>query len=254
MKDIILCDRGNYKEIALICKQYNLSVSVDTFSETDIFDVYSKEVNRTLKNYSDVNIVYMHGPYRDLCLESKDKLIQSVTMNRFEYAYRISRLLKCSDIIFHHGYIPGTSLPSMWVKRVKLFFHEFLSDKDDNITFYIENQFEHIPDLIAEVISEVNDSRLKMCLDVGHANCNSKTSVTNWIEQLNDNIGFVHLNNNNGLLDQHLDFLSGSIDFNEVCSALEKYVPSCIWAIETNNVNNTEKSIQWLIENQYIKK
>ena len=86
MKDIILCDRSNYKETSLLCKQYGVSVNIDTFSETDVYDVYLEEVNRNLMSYGDVKIVSIHGPYRDLCLGSKDKLIQSATMARFEYA------------------------------------------------------------------------------------------------------------------------------------------------------------------------
>ena len=254
MKDIILCDRSNYKATSLLCKQYGVSVNIDTFSETDIYDVSLEEVNRNLMSYRDVKIVSIHGPYRDLCLGSKDKLIQSATMARFEYAYKISTLLNCPNLILHHGYIPGTSSPSNWVKRAKIFFNEFLSDKDNSISIHIENQFEHTPVLISEVVSAVNDSRLKICLDVGHANCNSKTSVLNWIEQLNDKISFAHLHNNNGLTDQHLNFTSGTIDFKEICFTLEKYSPDCIWGIETNSLDDTDRSIQWLIDNHYLQK
>lgn len=252
MKDIILCDRSNYIEISALCKQYGVSVNIDTFSDTDVYDFFHEEVNRNLTSYHDVKIVSIHGPYKDLCLGSKDKLIREATMARFEYAYKITTLLSCPNIILHHGYIPGTSLPSNWVKRAKIFFNEFLSDKDNSISIHIENQFEDTPVLISEVVSAVDDNRLKICLDVGHANCNSKTPVLNWIEQLNDKISFVHLHNNDGLVDQHLDLTSGTIDFKEICFALEKYAPNCIWAIETNNLDDTEKSIQWLIDNHYL--
>lgn len=252
MKEIVLCDRSNCKGISLLCKQYGVSVNIDTFSETDLYDVYLEEISRNLTSYRDVKIVSIHGPYRDLCLGSKDTFIKSATMARFEYAYKIATLLNCPNIILHHGYIPGTSSPSNWVKRAKLFFEEFLSDKDNSISIHIENQFEDTPILISEVVSAVSDNRLNICLDIGHANLNSKIPILNWIEQLNDKISFVHLHNNNGLTDQHLDFTSGTIDFKEICFALEKYVPNCIWAIETNSLDDAKKSIQWLIDNHYL--
>ncbi len=252
MKEILICDRSNNKEAYSLCKKYGLSVNVDRFSETDIYEDYLEEVEKNLIHYSDVEIVSLHGPYKDLCLGSKDKLIKLATLSRFESAYKISRSMNCPNIIFHHGYIPGTSTPSYWVKRAELFFNEFLKDKADTISIYIENQFEHTPDIISEVVSAVNDKRLKICLDVGHAHCNSKVSVLKWIEQLNHKIGFVHLHNNDGLTDQHLDFTKGTLNFNEICMALEKYAPDCTWAIETNRLEDTEKSIQWLIDHQYL--
>ncbi|NLY45471.1 MAG: sugar phosphate isomerase/epimerase [Tissierella sp.] len=252
MKEIVVCDRANHKEVSLLCKKYGVSVNIDTFSNTETYDIYPEEVNKNLSRYLEVKIASIHGPYKDLCLGSSDKLIKSATMARFEYTYQISRLLGCPNIILHHGYIPGTSYPSSWVKRAKSFFYEFLYNKNHNINIHIENQFERTPDLLSEVVYTVNDSRLKICLDVGHANCNSKTSVIDWIEQLNDKISFVHLHNNNGLTDQHLDFTNGTINFKEICFALEKHAPNCIWGIETNNLDDTEKSIQWLIDNHYL--
>jgi sugar phosphate isomerase/epimerase len=34
-----------------------------------------------------------------------------------------------------------------------------------------------------------------MCLDVGHANVFSNKKITEWIEKMNEKIGFVHLHN-----------------------------------------------------------
>lgn len=111
---------------------------------------------------------------------------------------------------------------------------------------------EHTPDLISEVVSIVKDSRLSICLYVGHAHCNSKTSVLDWIKKLNKKIGFVHLHNNFGQQDEHLGFEKGTIDFLEIWSALEEYAPNSIWGIETN-MNDMESSIIWLIENNFLK-
>lgn len=138
MKEIVLCDGSKPEKISILCKKNGISVNIDAFSDTDIYDVYCEEVNKNLMVYHDINIVSMHGPYKDLCLGSKDKLIRSATMERFENAYNISKLLKCPNIIFHHGYIPGTSIPSNWIKRAALFFEEFLRGKDESITIHLE--------------------------------------------------------------------------------------------------------------------
>ena len=89
-----------------------------------------------------------------------------------------------------------------------------------------------------------------MCLDIGHANIYSKIDVTDWIEKVNKNIGFVHLHNNFGENDDHNGLNNGNINMNEVCEALEQYSPNAIWEIETEE---WKESIKWLLENGYIK-
>ena len=78
-----------------------------------------------------------------------------------------------------------------------------------------------------------------------------RDNVVDWIKQLNKKIGFVHLHNNYGERDEHLGFVKGTIDFFEICSALEEYAPSAIWGIETN-VSDMDESIKWLIQNHYL--
>jgi sugar phosphate isomerase/epimerase len=252
MKEVILCDSGRYLEASELCKKYNLSVSVDAFCDPELFEVNPEEIKMQLGVYGDTKICSMHGPYTDLCLGSKDKLIKAATMNRFEYAYQISRKLNCKHIILHHGYVPATSYPPNWVQRAKIFFEEFLHDKSFNTEFHIENQLEHTPDLISEVVSTVNDKRLNICLDVGHANCNSKTPVLEWIKRLSTQIGYVHLHNNNGQNDEHLGFIKGNMNFWDICRALDEYVPDSIWGIEANSLGDAEDSIIWLIDNGFL--
>ena len=252
MKKIIICDNGRLKEAAALCKKYAVGVNADSFSDPEYLAAHPGAVEAHLENYAGIEICAMHGPYRDLCLGSRDRLIKAATMSRFEFAYEISKKLCCENIILHHGYIPATSYPPSWVKRAKAFFDEFLQDKNFETRLYIENQLEHTPDLISEVISAVDDSRLRICLDVGHANCNSKTPVTEWIKQLNGQIGFVHLHSNNGCEDQHLGFSKGNMNMLEICGALEKYAPNAIWGLEANTMDDVEESLGWLITNNFF--
>jgi sugar phosphate isomerase/epimerase len=186
-----------------------------------------------------------------LCFGSYDRLIKEATRNRFEYSYGISQKLGCKHIILHHGYVPGTSYPPNWIKRGKIFWDDFLRDKSDDTFFHIENMLEFTPDLIMEMVSTVSDARLDVCLDVGHAHCNSKTPVCEWIKKLNKQIGFVHLHNNYGQKDEHLGFKKGTIDFLDICHALEEYAPDSIWGIETN-INDMEDSILWLKKENFL--
>lgn len=253
MKNFIICDRANCELTSRLGQEYGFSVNTDVFSEPSVCARPQESIRRVLLAYQNIELVSMHGPYKDLCMGSKDDLIKSATMQRFQSAYEIAKKINCSNIILHHGYIPGTSIPKYWVERTKIFWKEFLEDKDNSVCYYLENQFEHSPELLLEVVNAVDDHRLGICLDVGHANCNSKTPVMEWILQCNRKINFVHLHNNNGRQDQHLGLENGTLDFEQICNALEKYAPNAVWALEVNKLEDMERSVRWLIDNKFLK-
>jgi len=93
----------------------------------------------------------------------------------------------------------------------------------------------------------VNDPRLKVCLDIGHAHANSVMPVEQWIETLGDKIAYYHLHNNNGKKnipghndDEHLGLNHGTINIASVLEKAEQYSPNAIW--------NLESSIQYHLE------
>ena len=250
MKRIVISDGGNLHETSKICKKYNLGVTVASFAEPDNFENVTNIINDILKAYNNVDIISIHGPMHDLNFGSKDCLIREVTAKRYNLAYDVSKLLKCKNIIVHNGYVPGTSFPANWAKRAKAFWDSFLLDKDNDIIFFIENLLEHDPEIIIDVINSVNNNCLKMCFDIGHANVFSKIKIIDWIKEVNKNIGYVHMHNNYGEKDEHNGLNNGNINIKEICEALEQYCPDAIWDLETGEY---EKSIEWLIDNKYIK-
>ena len=89
-------------------------------------------------------------------------------------------------------------------------------------------------------IDSVNDARLKVCLDIGHAHANSNMSVEDWITSLGERIGYLHLHNNHGKVqgrpsymnDEHLGLADGTMDIVNILNLLEKNCPEAIWNIE----------------------
>jgi sugar phosphate isomerase/epimerase len=249
MKRIVLCDHGDIKKTSKLCKENNLGVNVDGFCMPDSYEKDATAINEIIEAYKDIGIYSIHGPFCDLCFGSSDKLIQKTTAERFEYGYKILCALQCKNIILHNGYVPGTSFPQEWIKRGKIFWEDFLRNKDTETNFFIENYLEEKPEIITDLINTVNVNNLKICLDIGHLNIHSKIEITKWIENANENIGFVHLHNNYGENDDHHGLNNGKINMKEICGALEQYCPNAVWAIETVEL---ESSIEWLRKNGYI--
>ena len=95
------------------------------------------------------------------------------------------------------------------------------------------------------------DNRLTTCLDIGHVNANSSRSLADWISGMGDRIRYVHLHNNDGILDDHWRLDRGKIDISQVLDLLQKHSPRAIWTVETYP-GDLEPSLQWLKERGYL--
>jgi len=251
MKRIVLRNNVDFKEISVLHQKYNIGVNIENFNNPYYLEDNPNAINEILEVYKDIGIYSLHAPFMDLCFGSIDKLIREITEKRFEYAYEISCNLLCKNIIVHNGYNPKTLYcPKGWVERGKIFWENFLLNKNKDTIFYLENTFENEPEIIIDLIDNINKNNLQMCLDVGHANIYSNIEITSWIKKANKNIGFVHLHNNFGEKDDHNGLNNGNINMNEVCMALEQYSPNAIWEIETEE---WKESIEWFLKNEYIR-
>lgn len=258
MKDIRLCDSAVLDVTSKLCIENNLGIELqafhDPYCDKDKLILEYKNILPNIKNSRS-----LHAPFWELNLGTKMKGVRQETMNMFNYAYSIAKELGCTEIVVHNGYIPGTSRISGWVNRSGEFWKEFFSDKDDSIVVCLENQFEEDSEIMMFEVDLVNDPRLKICLDIGHAHCNSKMSVEDWIKTLGDRIHYYHLHNNHGKQDikghnndEHLGLENGTIDIENVFKIAEEYTPNAIWNIETG-VEYFEESIDALKRMGYIK-
>lgn len=249
MVDIRFCTDDNFDQDVELIKKYKIGIEFQTF-----YDPFIKNLSKTVKyqkeQASKIKHKSIHAPFWELNPGTKMPGLRKETMKMYNFAYKTAKELGCDSIIVHNGYYPGTYGYTGWVKRTTAFWQEFFSDKDNSITVMIENQFEKDSELMKMVIDSVNDKRLKINLDIGHANCNSNMSVYNWIKTLGNRIGYLHLHNNHGKdscvqnLDEHLDITNGTIDIKKVVKLVKKYCPKAVLSIESSK--NAEKSIELL--------
>jgi len=248
MKSIVLCNSAN-PELALpYYERYGFGTEIQQF--LDIMDNTDEMIEKYNNTLPDNIEKYMHAPYNDLCLGSKNKRIAEVTRLYFDYACDVAEKLGCKGVIVHHGYVPHTSYPAAWIERAVVFWNDFFSVHQSGINVFMENQFEHSPDMLIEIIDRCNDSRLKINLDVGHAHAFGKVPITQWIEKLNKRIAYVHLHQNYGENDEHLGLRKGNMKIHEVLSALEYHAPDAVWALECD-WGDMDESISLLSELRY---
>lgn len=254
MKEIRLCDDANLNKVYGLCLEKNLGIEIQGFYDPNLID--TEKSNRLIIEYKNALANFnggksLHAPFWDLNLGTKNPMIKEATMKAFNYAYKVAKELGCTEIVVHNGFVPNTSYYQGWVNNATEFWKEFFADKDYSITMMIENQCEEDSEVLKMEIDSVNDPRLKVCLDIGHAHANSNMSVENWIVTLGDRIGYLHLHNNHGKQigrpsyenDEHLGLAQGTIDIENVLSLLEQYCPNAIWNIECK-LEYIEKSVE----------
>ena len=105
-----------------------------------------------------------------------------MTILRYRQAMEMAASLGISRLVIHSGFIPLVYFPEWFVEQSVVFWREFLEETPEGITIALENVMEPGPEMLVEIVRQVQDRRLGLCLDVGHANSRvSKTPVVDWV-------------------------------------------------------------------------
>jgi len=125
----------------------------------------------------------------------------------------------------------------------------------EHLTLLEGNVVVTLDDLLS-MIEEVNSKNFAALLDTGHVNVNGE-SLTDYVFRLKDKLKHIHIDDNNGKLDDHLPPGMGTINFDPLFNALNKvnyegYLsiePSFAFSIDPDNA--ASQGIRFL--KRYIK-
>jgi sugar phosphate isomerase/epimerase len=247
MQRILISDNDDFDAVFPFCLSEGLGIELQSFWNPTECELFPVRIEYQLQRIRAIDFRAFHAPFGDLNCGSYDPMIREVSGQRMLLGCQTTYKLNAEHVIFHHGYVPRTSPPKNWIPRFVQFWKSFLDDKPENVHFHLENMLELSPDIMIDTIDSISDTRVSACLDVGHAHCNSTTSVLQWIEKLGNRIEHVHLHDNDGTSDQHMAIGEGNIPFQDVCCALNEYSPNAIWSLETST-SSIKKSYKWLKE------
>ncbi len=252
MKALLLCVDERVAEAAAFCRGKGLGIEVQAFHDPNYASSTPDAVALHEVALKGISVRAFHGCFADLCPGSIDPMVRDIARKRFEFSYETAMQLDIHNLILHHGFVPHNSSPGGWLQRCSTFWKEFLREKSDKMRFHIENTLDWDPSLLSEVVDAIDDARVDVNLDVGHAHCEGRLPVVEWVERLGDQIGYVHLHDNHGHDDEHLGFGKGTLPLKEVCEALEKEAPNALWAIEVGREEDVLPAFEWLGENGFL--
>lgn len=217
-------------EIADFCTAGNLD---NAFPETD------EKVRRALKG---IPSRLLHAPFNELFPCAIDPRARELARYRYRQAIDLARRYGAAKVVIHGGFNPGIYFPCWYTEQSVLFWREFLRE-DPGMELCLENVMEPEPELLEEILRQVDHPRLRLCLDVGHCNVYSKIPVARWLEALAPWISHFHIHNNTGEFDTHNSLDTGAIPMEPLLREAEGRCPGATFTVE---VPEAESSLVWL--------
>ncbi|HWQ58455.1 MAG TPA: TIM barrel protein, partial [Clostridia bacterium] len=145
-----------------------------------------------------------HMPFNELYPAAIDPKARALAMGRLVQATRLAGDYGIFKLVAHSGYVPLVYHKSWHAERSAEFWRELLASIPAEMMLCVENVMEDEPYMPVAVAKAVGDPRLRLCLDLGHANvCAKGIPAPVWVEEFAPYLAHVHLHNNDGGADRH---------------------------------------------------
>jgi len=192
------------------------AAALDQFSLADFQDIA-----RIFQQYQAT--ITFHAPFMDLSPGSTDPEVRKLTRHRLQQTLDLVPLFKPLSVVCHPGYDEkryGYD-PQEWV-QLSLETWSWLADEvqTHSSRLMLENVYEHHPREIKMLMQNLDRKNVGFCLDIGHANVFSKTSLKIWITEMAPFMRQIHWHDNNIVKDDHLGLGKGTIDFDPLMAHL----------------------------------
>ncbi len=240
---------GMDSRAAALAREWNVGYEVIDCCYAPMLD-NPETAARMRRKTEGIERLWFHAPFAELTPCAIDPLVRDVAARRFLQAAEAAVGLGIHRMVCHGGFIPHVYYPEWYVEQSVLFWRELLDRLPEGMVLAVENVMEPAPETLVQIVSQVDDLRLGLCLDVGHANtCVSETPPLEWVAPMSPWLRHVHLHNNDGDTDLHQPLGEGRIPMETVLEALLRAAPEATLTIENQDCL---PSLTWLAEKGYI--
>jgi sugar phosphate isomerase/epimerase len=224
-----------FADPALLCCNGDMSRAVDRYESE-------------LAGFS--GILGFHGAFYDMVSASVDPEVVALTLRRYRQGLGIATRLGGDYIIFHANYMGGWKLANYragWHERQVAFWRIFAAEAaEQGIYVLLENMWAPDPGILLDVLAAVDNPYMRACLDVSHAALYSEVPLSKWIDVLAPYLHVSHLNNTDGMLDNHLPLGKGIIDYQEILNQLRSLPVPPMLTLEMPDWSIVSASLQFL--------
>lgn len=253
---LLSASRNNIEQCVELACERGLGIEVMAFAFPDVLDSNWEEL---LGNYKMLlervpGPITIHGPFMDMVSGSPDERINEVCRQRYLHGIYIASEIGAKMMVVHANFIGSLhNVPYRqgWHLR-NIEFWKPLAERaaESGITVVLENMWEFDPTIISDLLMAVNHPNLRACLDIGHAHLfsDSKFTLKDWLNILEPFLLHIHMNNNNGILDEHhgFDYKHGVLNYTEVLKMLRGLAQPPTMVLEMDLVSDMRDSLKYL--------
>lgn len=230
-----------------LARRYGLGLEIAEYCTAYHMDLHFHETDASVREkLSGVSRRVLHGPFNELFPCAIDPKARALAAERYGQAVGLADAYGAKKLVLHSGYAPFLYYDCWFEEQSVLFWREFLKGVPEDTVICLENVLETQPEPLLHVVEAVRDPRLRICLDLGHANCYSERPAGEWLEVLGPYVSHFHLHNNAGDRDVHGHLAEGSM---EPEALLRQAVRLCPDATFTLEIPEPEADVLWLCGN-----
>ena len=234
----------------LTAKKYGLGLEIAEYCTAWNMDEKFDETDPSVREKIDgVGQKVLHGPFNELFPCAIDPMVRDIARYRYRQTIALAKAYGVRKIIIHGGYNPRLYYPIWYTEQSAVFWKEFIAEVPEDMTIVLENVMEEEIPMFLTILQQVEEKRLRMCLDVGHANAYSVSTPMEWLETCAPYISHFHVHNNDGTRDQHNALNDGKIPMKEFLLRAEELCPNASFTFE---LMKDEPSMAWLKENGLV--
>jgi len=196
----------------------------------------------------------VQGPIYDLNPGSLDGVIRDYTRHCYFKTLAVCHALGAKALVLHLGLnplLPDSALGGWLDASIRTWGPIVDMAEQMGITIRLENMFTPSPRFLVGIMDGLRSDAVKICFDIGHFNVYSKAPLEHWLDEIGYALDEVHLNDNNGIEDNHLELGKGNIDFSGFFDELSDRGIDPEFTIEMTS-DKFENSLKYLKENKLL--
>jgi len=233
----------NARALAL---RYGAGIEIAEYCTAWNMDMYFEQTNESvLSCIESIKNKVLHAPFNELFPCAIDPEARALAAKRYNRAIVLAENYGASKVVIHSGYAPNFYFDCWFEEQSALFWKEFIKSVPEGITVCVENVLETAPEPLLHILRAVNDEKLRICFDIGHANAYSKRPIMEWLELFAPYISHFHIHNNNGDHDSHSHLTEGTIPMEELLCEAERLCKNPTYTLE---ITDAAPDIKWLLE------
>jgi sugar phosphate isomerase/epimerase len=169
--------------------------------------------------------VFTHGPFFGLDIASLDRCLSEYSADCLLIGLEATSRLGGRLMVMHTAYMPQFSRGGRrhwfrnWAERMPRIVDRA---RELGITIALENTWDDRPEILMHLADLIGGGDVRFCLDTGHVNVFSRLSIRHWWNAVGDRTAALHLHDNDGLSDDHLEPGKGTFDFTGLARCLRE--------------------------------